>query len=121
VQLATASAGSDRTSISGYSQRWYQVVLTPAQSLAVLAAAGAAPSAAGTNTAAGSSSSSSAGQLVLHFAAAVDASRRAAVCHMDVWGQSGEAVRQRAAAEQQHSDDEVRALAAVLCALLVLV
>jgi hypothetical protein len=112
VQLAvTPAAGADRASSSGYTQRWYQVVLTPNESFAVLAAAGGSAGAgtAGTSTAAGSSSSSSsAGQLVLQFAAAVDGSRRAAVCHMDVWGQPEEAVRQRADAAQQQSDDEVR-------------
>jgi hypothetical protein len=107
VQLATASAGADRSSSSGYTQRWYQVVLTPSETFAILAAAGTGGTAAATAASTAGSSSSSAGVLQLQFAAAVDPSRRAAVCHMDVWGQPEEAVRQRAAAEQQQGDDEV--------------
>ncbi|KAF6258322.1 E3 ubiquitin-protein ligase UBR4-domain-containing protein [Scenedesmus sp. NREL 46B-D3] len=124
VQLAAASAGADAASSSGHSQRWYQVVLTPAESLAVLAAAGTASTAAAAATAGATAAAGSngAGQLVLEFAAAVDPSRRAAVCHMDVWGQHEEAVRQRAAAEQQQTDDEalpleLAALAQAACSL----
>jgi hypothetical protein len=82
-------------------------VLTPSETFAILAAAGTGGTAAATAASTAGSSSSSAGVLQLQFAAAVDPSRRAAVCHMDVWGQPEEAVRQRAAAEQQQGDDEV--------------
>lgn len=42
-----------------------------------------------------------AGQLSLDFSEAVDADRRAALCHMEVFGQSPEVVAGRARQQQQ--------------------
>jgi hypothetical protein len=84
-------AGGDS---SGRSQRWYQIVLTPQESAAVAAA----------------------GQITLEFDPAVDAERRVALCHLDLFGQAADVVAGRAKQQQQEQDEQV---SVEICACLL--
>jgi len=84
VPLAAGGDSSGRGSEGRY-QRWYQVILTPQESTAAAAA----------------------GQITLEFSPAVDPERRAAICHLDLFGQPADTVADRVKQQQQQDTEQV--------------
>ena len=83
VPLAAGTDSSGRS--RGRNQRWHQIILTPEESVVAAAA----------------------GQVTLEFGPAVEPEKRAALCHMDMFGQAADVVAARAKQRPEEEEEQV--------------